>query len=82
MKTNTAIKDINSYNIAECTHELLCKHCIGSNTKHYVMECVPLETKNGMVKILVFGDRYWKGKDDVKKIRWVESKRVKQKQIA
>ena len=63
---------LSKYNITDATHSLLCSHQIGEHRKDYTMPCIVLgETKNGMVKCVVFGDRDWAGKDDVKKIRYV-----------
>lgn len=61
----------------DCTHRLSCRHAVGRNGKNYYMDCIPLkEMPDGRLKVLVFGDRYWKGHDDKKKVRYVESYRV------
>lgn len=63
--------------VSDATHLLRCRHCIGTNCKEYYMACIPLgETKNGKMKVLVFGDRNWAGKDHLKRIRYVEPYRV------
>lgn len=68
---------IENYTKDNATHLLMCRHCIGRNCKEYRMDCIPLsESKNGKVKVLVFGERNWSGKDDVKRVRYVESDRV------
>jgi len=59
------------------THLLLCSHCIGSSTTYYKMRCVVLgKTKNGKIKIRVFGERNWAGRDHVSRIRYVDSWRL------
>lgn len=59
------------------THFLECKHCIGNRCKKYVMACNILGvTKNGKIKIEVFGERNWKNKEDKRQIRYVESNRI------
>ena len=64
----------------DCTHKLSCSHAIGTHRMNYTMDCIPLkEMPDGRLKVLVFGDRYWKGNDDKKKIRYVKSHRVSAK---
>lgn len=66
--------EIENITIKDATHYIWCCHCIGNSRKDYTMKCLPLsKTKSGKVKVLVFGDRYWKNKDDIKKIRYVEN---------
>jgi len=66
------------YKRKDCTHVLSCTHCIGRNYLTYTMDCIPLkEMNNGRIKIVVFGDRYWKGNLEKNRIRYVESWRVK-----
>jgi len=60
------------YRRKDCTHILSCRHCIGHNCFEYTMPCIPLK------KILVFGDRYWDYNLEQKRIRYVESRRVKE----
>jgi len=68
------------YKRKDCTHVLSCKHCMGRNCCEYRMDCIPLKEMNGgRVKILVFGDRYWKGNREKKYIRYVGSWRVKKR---
>jgi len=44
------------------------------------MDCIILgKTKNGKLKIVVFGDRYWKGHDDKKRVRYVHRYRIAKK---
>lgn len=41
------------------------------------MDCIPLGiASNGKMKIIVFGERNWKNKEHIKKIRYVEAKRI------
>ena len=68
--------------IKDCTHKLSCKHVIGCSTLTYEMDCVILKKMpDGRLKILVFGDRYWNGHDEKKRIRYVHSNRISAKQI-
>ena len=64
----------------DTTHRLECRHAIGRSGYDYTMDCVILkEMPDNRLKILVFGDRYWKGYDDKKRIRYVHRNRVKEK---
>ena len=66
------------FGIENCTHKLECSHVIGKNRYTYYMDCIPLKTmSDGRVKVLVFGDRYWKGHEDKKRIRYVKANRLK-----
>ncbi len=63
--------------IKDCTHKLKCRHAIGLHGMNYTMDCIPLkEMPDGRLKVLVFGERYWKGHDEKKRIRYVDSHRV------
>lgn len=63
--------------IKDATHYLCCKHVIGCNEYSYVQKCIVLDKMSrGRLKILVFGERYWKGHDDKKRVRYVYSERV------
>lgn len=54
------------------THHLHCAHAIGRNRNEYTMRCHVLkEMKDRRLKVLVFGDRYWKGTEHISKIRYV-----------
>lgn len=69
--------DTESLTILDATHLLMCKHCIGTNCMAYDMHCIPIsKTKAGKIKILVFGERNWKGKDHIKNIRYVNPSKV------
>ncbi len=64
--------DTTKLTINDATHLLKCRHAIGKSGRTYFMKCIKLSyTKSGKVKILVFGDRYWHGRNDIKKIRYV-----------
>lgn len=72
-------RKIDTYTIDDATHFLRCSHCIGATVRrNYLMACLILssENKNGKVKILVFGDRDWAGRDDRKRIRYVSENRL------
>jgi hypothetical protein len=60
------------------THLLKCAHAIGTSKFDYTMRCHILKNmKDGRVKILVFGDRYWKGRENIKRVRYVPKWRIK-----
>ncbi len=66
------------YTIKDATHYLKCRHAVGINGLDYNMACLILKDMGyGRVKILVFGDRYWKGRDHIKRIRYVRKTRIK-----
>lgn len=61
----------------DATHYLKCSHCIGRSRRHYLMKCMVIKpTKSGLLKVLVFGERDWRGKEHIKKIRYVPEWRV------
>jgi len=64
--------------IKDATHRLSCSHAVNSVSRYdYCMDCIILkEMPNDRLKILVFGERYWKGYDDKKQIRYVDKFRV------
>lgn len=73
-KASIKLEDVTA---GEATHKLICSHCIGRSTRYYYMDCIPVKAmKNGKVKIIVFGDRYWKGKGGIKRYRYVERNRI------
>ena len=79
MTSSNQLKQAVSYERKDATHKLSCSHNISRNCYDYFMDCIVLgKTKSGKLKILVFGDRYWKGHDDKKQIRYVDSYRVKE----
>ena len=68
------------YKRKDATHNLACSHCISPNRMEYYMDCIVLkDMPNNRLKILVFGDRYWKGHDDKKRVKYVDSYRVTSK---
>lgn len=72
---------IDSLKIEDATHRLECSHAFNIKSRYdYTMDCIILkEMPNDRLKILVFGDRYWKYHDDKKQIRYVDKFRVKPK---
>jgi len=63
------------------THELICRH-VCRWTKVYVMRCHVLKTTaSGKLKILVFGERNWKNKEHISRIRYVEADRVRKRNV-
>ena len=66
------MKNLDEYHVSEATHKLKCRHAIGRSGFNYTMPCLIIgRTKSRMLKIVVFGDRYWKHRDDRKRIRYV-----------
>ena len=64
--------------IKDSTHKLSCKQGLCRGRIDYWMACIVLkEMPNNRLKILVFGERYWKRHDDKKQIRYVDKFRVK-----
>ena len=62
---------------ANATHQLICYH-VCRWTKKYAMRCHILkEMGDGRLKLLVFGDRNWKDRDHISRIRYVEAGRVR-----
>ena len=70
--------DLEKYDIKDATHNLSCIHSINSRQSYdYSMSCIILKRMpRSRLKILVFGERNRKGRDNVKKIRYVEEDRV------
>lgn len=62
----------------EPTHLLECSHCIGKSRKEYTMKCLILkEMPDGKrLKLLVFGDMFWKDTLHIQKTRYVDKARV------
>jgi len=70
--------NIENYTVNQATHNLSCRHCICNHSNFYMMKCLPVATtKSGKVKIVVFGDRDWAGRDDHKRVRYVDGSRLK-----
>lgn len=60
------------------THLLLCAHQIGHNRREYTMRCHILKKMPaGRYKVLVFGNRYWKGRINTRRIRYVPAWRLR-----
>jgi hypothetical protein len=62
--------------VKDATHLLSCRHAIGRHALEYQMSCCIIAWKPEKVKVLVFGERYWSGRDHIKKIRYVDNKRL------
>lgn len=72
-------KDYSNFTIDDATHLLECRHAIGKNGYDYYMKCLVLgTTKSNKTKILVFGNRYWKGAEHTKRIRYVETRKLQE----
>lgn len=70
-------RSLSNVGLEAATHLLQCSHCRGRSTTYYKMRCAVLgETKSGKVKIRVFGERNWAGRDHVSRIRYVDSWRL------
>jgi hypothetical protein len=70
--------NLQEYNVSQATHKLQCAHCIGHQRHNYTMPCIVLgRTKSHKVKIIVFGDRYWKNTGHVKRVKYVSPLDVK-----
>ena len=65
--------------VKDPTHKLSCRQGLCRSGINYFMNCIILkEMPNDRLKILVFGERYWKQKyQDKRKIRYVDKFRVK-----
>ena len=64
--------DLSKYNITQATHRLRCRHQICRHGFDYTMPCIVLgKTKSRKLKIVVFGERYWKNKEHIKSVRYV-----------
>ena len=63
--------------IADATHNLHCRHAIARSVKYYTMKCIPIGLMDdGRLKLLVFGERNWLGRDEKQSIRYVGPLRV------
>lgn len=60
------------------THWLHCQHCYcHGQVKEYWMPCVVLKSlPSNRVKVLVFGDRFWRGREHIKRVRYVDASRL------
>lgn len=58
---------------------LSCSHAIGSNRRDFHMRAEYLKTMpDGRLKLRVYGFLYWKDKEHISRIRYVEAWRVSQ----
>lgn len=58
--------------VSDFTHYLSCRKCCGRSCTEYYMKCLILPSKGKKTKLLVFGERNWKGKEHIKKVRYVD----------
>jgi len=59
------------------THLLRCRRAVGPSGRTYFMHCNILKKMpDGRLKVLVYGNRYWKDRRDVARIRYVTADRV------
>lgn len=69
--------DLSKYDVSQATHKLKCRHAVGRNGSNYTMFCIVLrKTKSGRIKIVVFGDRFWRNRENRKRIRYVEKQQL------
>ena len=69
--------NLTKYDVSQATHRLRCRHQVCRNGFNYSMRCIVLgKTKSRKLKIIVFGERYWKHKEHIKNIRYVSPIRV------
>lgn len=69
--------NLDNYSIKDATHVLWCRHQSGNHFQDYTMPCIVLgETLKRKLKIIVFGERWWKNKEHKKRIRYVPKYRV------
>jgi len=78
MTSPTHPKQAVSYERKDATHRFMCRAAVGCRGYNYWMYCVVLgkPTTSGKVKCLVFGDRNWKDTDHIKRIRYVDIKKL------
>lgn len=61
---------------ANATHQLICQH-VCRWTKTYVMPCHILKAlPDGRLKVLIFGERHWKNRDHLSRVRYVAPDRL------
>jgi hypothetical protein len=68
---------LNRYTLRDCTHWLVGAHQSGRSRTSYRMPCKILKrTKSGLAKVVVFGNRFWAGREQLRRIRYVEESRL------
>lgn len=68
---------MSEYNVDQATHALACAHQQGRSRKNYYMKCIRLgETRSGKVKVVVFGNLFWRDTEHIKSVRYVEPYRL------
>lgn len=67
------------YTSKDATHSLSCKHCYGKSTFYYAMPCLILKDMpdGNRLKVLVFGERWFKDRVEKQSVRYVSQFRVK-----
>ena len=69
---------LDEYDVSQATHRLQCAHQIGWGRREYTMPCIVLKkTKSGRLKVVVFGERDWKDRGHIKRVRYVFPFQVK-----
>lgn len=77
MEEKTTTLNLSKYDVSQATHKLQCRHQICRNGFDYSMLCIPLKkTSSRRLKIIVFGERYWRHRLHIKRIRYVPSYKV------
>ncbi len=61
--------------VDDATHIVHCRHCVtATQCEDYTMLCIVLDRRDGKhVRVLVFGDRYWKNKKHIRRIRYIQN---------
>lgn len=69
--------DIDALTAGAATHYLVCQH-VCRWVKTYLMPCHILKgMPDGRLKVLVFGERHWRHREHIKRVRYVEAGRVR-----
>lgn len=64
-------------NYDNATHLLECRHAIGQSGRTYFMRCHVLKEMPGSrLKLRVYGNRHWRDKTDITRVRYVDADRV------
>lgn len=74
--------NLDDYQAKDADHTLMCTHAYNSKSKHYYeMDCIKIkDMPNHRAKIVVFGARFWKDTDHIKRVRYVSKSRITPKQ--
>jgi len=69
--------NLESMDVSQATHYLQCTHWQGSSVHYFKMKCVLLkEMAAEKSKVLVFGERHWRDREHLKRVRYVDSSRL------